>query len=149
MNLSFYTIPVAWTVALLPHSYTIWLYQKSTSKPYDNRQPRNLVQTINSQPNLDADTKGRIARAQMAQQNGFENIGLFAAAVVAGNMAQLDVRLMNLLSVGYVVSRAVYNLIYINNTSAALATTRTGVFLAGIGIIFSMFIMAGNKLRLQ
>jgi uncharacterized MAPEG superfamily protein len=49
--------------------------------------------------------------------NGFENIGLFAAAVVAGNIANLDNSTLNFWSGGYLISRVIYTYIYINNTS--------------------------------
>ena len=96
---------------------------------------------------IDQATKGRILRAESAQQNGFENIGLFAAAVVAGNAAGLDNWWLNTLSAGYIASRAVYNFIYINNTTEGIAQTRTAVFLGGLGMIMSLFVMAGNTLR--
>lgn len=96
---------------------------------------------------IDSATKGRIIRAVSAQQNGFENIGFFATAVVAGNLAGLDTTWLNTLSVGYVISRILYNLIYINNTTASLAATRSVTFVGGIGMIWTIFIMAGNKLR--
>jgi uncharacterized MAPEG superfamily protein len=64
-------------------------------------------------------TKDTIIRAEGAQQNGFENVGLFASAVVAGNIAGLDNRTLNILSSGYLASRAVYNYIYINNKTEA------------------------------
>lgn len=65
-------------------------------------------------------TKDTIARAEGAQQNGFENIGLFAAAVVVGNVAKLDNSTLNTLSYGYLASRVVYNFLYINGTTDAL-----------------------------
>lgn len=61
-----------------------------------------------------------ITRAESAQQNGFENVGLFAAAVVAGNIAKLDNSTLNILSGGYILSRIAYNYIYITNTSDAM-----------------------------
>jgi len=68
---------------------------------------------------------------------------LFAAAVVAGNVAKVDSWWLNTLSFGYLGSRAVYNLLYINGAGGA----RTAVFLSGIGMIFTLFIQAGNKVR--
>ena len=92
-------------------------------------------------------TKARIARAEGAQQNGFENIGLYAAAVVAGNIAGLNAATLNYLSGGYLLSRMAYNIIYINNESTTAGNTRTGVFLTGIGLIMTLFVKAGNKLQ--
>ena len=50
-------------------------------------------------------TKEKIVRAEGAQQNGFENLGLFAAAVVAGNIVRLDNWTLNVLSGGYLLSQ--------------------------------------------
>jgi uncharacterized MAPEG superfamily protein len=86
-------------------------------------------------------------RCEGAQQNGFENIALFATAVLAGNLAGLPAQTLNTLSGGYLASRIVYNYIYINNTSIAMANSRTGTFLVGIGLIFTLFIKSGNALK--
>jgi hypothetical protein len=106
-------------------------------KVFDNRSPRTIHECIKSDQTLDKGmaslthlqsqiirhvkltletaTKERITRAEGAQQNGFENIGLFAAAVVAGNIAKLDNRTLNMLSGTYVASRLLYNYIYLTN----------------------------------
>jgi len=102
---------------------------------------------VSENQGIDSTTKGRIIRAESAQQNGFENVGLFATAVVAGNMARLDSTSLNILSVGYVLSRIVYSYIYIHNTTAGLAMTRTLVFISGVAMIWSLFILAGNQSR--
>lgn len=75
---------------------------------------------MNVKLTLSAATRATIIRAEGAQQNGFENIGLFAAAVVAGNIAKLDSGLLNALTGGYLLSRAVYNVVYIGGTTDAL-----------------------------
>lgn len=92
-------------------------------------------------------TKDRIMRAEAAQTNGFENLAFFASAVVAGNLAGLPAQTLNTLSGGYLISRVLYNLIYINNTSKAIANTRSVVFVSGVGMIFTLFIKSGNILR--
>ncbi len=69
-----------------------------------------------------------------------ENISLFAAAVVAGNMAHLPTSYLNGLSIAYVVSRAVYNVLYVTNTSAGMAQA------VGVGCMMGLFFGAGNKL---
>jgi uncharacterized MAPEG superfamily protein len=148
-NYSLFAIPISWTLALAPHVYATQLYQRASSRQFDNRQPRTLTKIVAESQTIDSTTKGRIIRAEMAQQNGFENVGLFAAAVVAGNMAQLDHTWLNVLSFGYVISRVIYNIVYVHNTTAALAATRTMVFTSGAGMIWTLFIMAGNKLRVS
>lgn len=146
-NISLYTIPVAWFLSLAPHIYATQLYQSASSRQFDTRTPRTLMKLVADNQTIDAATKNRIIRAESAQQNGFENLGLFAAAVVAGNMARLDSMWLNGLSVGYLISRMVYTLIYINNTTGTLAATRTGVFASGLGMVCMLFVLAGNEVR--
>ncbi|KAH7382774.1 hypothetical protein BKA64DRAFT_646930 [Cadophora sp. MPI-SDFR-AT-0126] len=141
-NLSFYAIPAAWLFAFLPHPFAV-----SLSKKFDNVSPRTYVGSLQNDQTIDQATKDRIIRAEGAQTNGFENLGLFAAAVVAGNLAGLRAHALNTLSGGYLVSRIVYNYIYINNTSQAAANSRSAVYLTGIGLIFTLFIKSGNILK--
>jgi uncharacterized MAPEG superfamily protein len=147
-NYSFYAVPAAWVLSIVPHLYAISVHDSnSKAGKFDNTQPRSLTKKIESDQTLDKATKDHIIRAEGAQQNGFENIGLFAAAVVAGNIAGLPFRTLNLLSGGYLASRIVYNLVYINNTTPAVAASRSGVYLSGVGIIMTLFIMSGNALN--
>jgi len=96
---------------------------------------------------ISSQTKDRILRAEAAQQNGIENIGLFAAAVFAGNVAGIETSTLNWLSGGYLMSRVFYNILYVNNESAFAANTRSTVYSAGIGLIMTLFIKAGNLLE--
>ncbi|KAH6717998.1 hypothetical protein DL95DRAFT_490546 [Leptodontidium sp. 2 PMI_412] len=134
-NFSFYTVPAAWLVAFLPHPYAV-----SLSKKFDNVSPRTYIGSLQKDQTIDQATKDRITRAEGAQTNGFENLGLFAAAVVAGNLAGLSAETLNSLSGGYIVSR-------INNTSPSAANLRSLVFLTGVGCIWTLFIKSGNILR--
>jgi len=79
--------------------------------------------------------------------NGFENLALFASAVVAGNLAGIPPATLNKLCGGYLVSRVVYNVIYITNTSQTAAGIRSLVYGTGIGHIFALFIKAANILK--
>ena len=147
-NFSLYTIPIAWAFSIVPHLYAVRIYESSSKKSFDLTKPRAISSTLASDQTLDQGTKNRIQRAEGAQQNGMENIGLFAAAVVAGNVAGLSNGTLNALSGGYLASRVVYNLVYINNESNAVANVRTGVFFSGIIMIMTLFVKAGNAVRL-
>jgi uncharacterized MAPEG superfamily protein len=146
-NYSFYTIPAAWLLSILPHSYAIILYSRSAHKRFDNRHPRSLTSKLDGDQSIDKATKERILRAEGAQQNGFENLAFYAAAVTAGNAAGLAPQTMNILSGAYVASRAVYNLVYINGDTAALASLRTTIYTAGVGLVCAIFVMAGNAIN--
>ncbi|KAF2771855.1 hypothetical protein EJ03DRAFT_288732 [Teratosphaeria nubilosa] len=142
-NYSLYSIPAAWVLSIAPHFYAASLGR------FDNKNPRTYTRDTEGDQSIDKATKATIIRAEGAQQNGFENLGLFAAAVVIGNVAKLDNWTLNALSAGYLASRAVYNLCYINNTTDAVANARSVSFLAGIGIIWTFFIKSGNVLKNQ
>ncbi|CZT14781.1 uncharacterized protein RCC_00735 [Ramularia collo-cygni] len=140
-NFSLYTIPAAWVLSIAPHFYAASLGK------LDNRNPRTYTREVEGDQTIDKATKQTIIRAEGAQQNGFENLGLFAAAVVIGNVAKLDNWTLNALSGGYLASRVVYNALYITGTTEGVANARSVAFLSGIGIIFSFFIKSGNALR--
>jgi len=143
-NYSIYAIPAAWMMAVLPHAYATSLHdKKSPVKKYDNCNPRTLLPSLDKNQSLDTETKQTIIRAEAAQQNGFENLGLFAAAILAANMAKVDSWWLNVLSFGYLGSRAVYNVLYISGAGVP----RTVVFFSGLGMIFTLLIQAGNKVR--
>ncbi|TVY12990.1 hypothetical protein LARI1_G008445 [Lachnellula arida] len=76
-NFSFYAPPVAWVIAFIPTLAII-------SKTFDNRSPRTYVKSLEADQTLD--------KAARAQSNGFENVGLFASAVGAGNLSGRSVR---------------------------------------------------------
>nr|GFD58146.1 hypothetical protein [Tanacetum cinerariifolium] len=57
--------------------------------------------------------RGRLLRAEACSANGFEALPLYAAAVTAGNAAGLSALTMNMLSIGWLLSRAIYTYVYI------------------------------------
>ncbi|MCJ1477289.1 hypothetical protein MMC13_005960 [Lambiella insularis] len=132
---------------MAPHLYAVSLYDARSSQKFDPTLPRSLIGKLASDQTIDQATKDRIIRAEGAQQNGFENLGLFAAAVVAGNVAGLDNWWLNALSGGYLASRVAYNVVYVNNETRAGASSRTGLFFIGVGMCMALFVMAGNNLR--
>ena len=116
---------------------------------FDNKNPRTYTRDTEGDQSIDKATKAKIVRAEGAQQNGFENLGLFAAAVVIGNVAKLDNSTLNMLAFGYLASRVVFNGLYIYGTTDMLSNFRSMSFLAGVGIIWTFFIKSGNVLRDQ
>jgi uncharacterized MAPEG superfamily protein len=98
---------------MAPHVYATTL----GGAKFDNTCPRTYTTSLSADQSVDKATKDRIVRAEGAQQNGFENLGLFASAVVAGNIAGLDNGALNWLSGGYLLSRVVYNMVYITNST--------------------------------
>ncbi|KAH8594401.1 hypothetical protein B0O99DRAFT_513659 [Bisporella sp. PMI_857] len=142
-NYSFYAVPVAWALAMAPHAYAM----NAAPKTFDIRSPRSYEDDLKKDQTIDQATRNKIIRADAASKNGFENLAFFATGVLAGNLAGLPPSTLNALSAGYLASRIIYNLIYINNTTEGLANARSVVWLAGVGQIFALFIKAGMILK--
>ncbi|SPO20991.1 uncharacterized protein UTRI_00468 [Ustilago trichophora] len=139
-NYSFFAIPAAWLLAFLPHPYAVALSQGR----FKNASPRQMLHDLMAKKDKTALDK-KIIRAESAQLNGFENLGLFAAAVVAANIAKVPNHQLNQLTAGYLASRALFNLLYIFVTEEATATLRSASFVTGVGIIWTLFIKAGLR----
>lgn len=178
-NISLYTIPCAWLTCTAPHIFSVKLYARvtntpskdsSTAKPtdsketedyrFDHAQPRTFMSVVerNPHPALTPSVKGRLARLEAASWNGYENLGLFASAVVAANVGLLARSLsepaagdmeryiwwINVNSLGYLVSRFMFNLFYEHGFSGLV---RAGWFYLGVVSCFGLVIRAAGALR--
>ncbi|KAI1125724.1 hypothetical protein F5Y10DRAFT_246432 [Nemania abortiva] len=140
-NLSYFTIPVALFTALWPRNYSA--FQGPGQKYFDPTNPRTFAARL-EKSDLDKETVARILRAESASSNGIEALPLFAAAIVAGNSAGLSNTALNSLSIGFIISRAVYNYVYIFiGGNHKLAGLRSLVWFSSIGSIMTLFIKAG------
>ncbi|KEZ41573.1 hypothetical protein SAPIO_CDS7743 [Scedosporium apiospermum] len=140
-NISFYTVPAALFLAFIPHAYAVSL---GISR-YDPGNPRKFEATVSSDSTLNKVIKNRILRAKAASTNSFETLGLYAAAVVAGNLVQVDKDTLNYLTALYIISRALYVFTYVwLQDNRAFSPLRTVFWGAGIWSIVSLFIKAGN-----
>ncbi|KAK3987939.1 hypothetical protein QBC44DRAFT_360424 [Cladorrhinum sp. PSN332] len=143
-NFSYYTVPAAFALCMIPSFYAAVL----AGKNYDLANPRNMLDTCAKDEKLDKVLLKRINRAKAASANGFETLGLYAAAVVAANSTQVDLVKLNKLTIGYVISRAAYNLVYVRlQDNRRLAGLRPLVWGVGIYIIISLFLSAGSVLN--
>lgn len=94
-------------------------------KPKDNHNPREYLNKLT----------GWQQRANWAQQNTFESIPGFLAAVIiahqmGGNQASID-----MLAVSYIVIRIIYAALYI----ADIALLRTLAWVAGVACTIALF----------
>ncbi|KAL2201177.1 hypothetical protein P885DRAFT_73526 [Corynascus similis CBS 632.67] len=143
-NWSYYTIPAAFFLCMIPHAYGVRL----AGKNYDLANPRKTEEHCAKDTSLDKVRHQRFLRARAATANGFETISLYAAAVVAGNVARLPAARLNKLTLAYLVSRIVYNYVYVVlQDNARMAGLRPLVWMAGLGIIMSLFVNAGMALN--
>ncbi|EME76842.1 uncharacterized protein MYCFIDRAFT_168884 [Pseudocercospora fijiensis CIRAD86] len=146
-NIALYTIPAFWAISIYPRIFALKLFEAETSEKFDTRVPRDFQGKVAANTKLDESKRGRIRRAEAACANGFENFGLFAAAVTAGSFAGLDPLTLNGLTLGYLVSRIFYNRYYIAAETAGIAKVRTAAYMGGLALLFTIFIKAAQKLN--
>lgn len=118
---------------ILAAAFIPWLcaaYAKKTGgfTPKDNQHPRAFYTRL----------EGKAARANAAQNNGFEIFPIFAAAVLVAHSAGANVAWINLSALIFVASRIVFSYLYIAN----LATLRSLVWFIGLLCILALFILA-------
>ena len=146
-NVSYYTVPAAWLLAFAPHMYAFMRYDYLVNKyikntkpaPSDDKlenlkfnktSPRTFLSTLDSNPHIPQHIKDEMIRAEGAHSNGMENLGWFAAAVVAANSAGVDVWWCNALSLWYLVNRVAFNVLYVKG---AKGPVRGMAFYGSIG----------------
>ncbi|KAL1880505.1 hypothetical protein VTK73DRAFT_5892 [Phialemonium thermophilum] len=140
-NLSYYTVPAVMVVTYLPHFYASVRAGRNYSLAYPRSTPERLAKAAD----LDKQTIRRIQRAEAATANGLETLGLYAAGVVAGNVSGMGIRKLNVLTLGYLAVRIIYNYLYvIAQDNSRRAPLRSLSWLVGLGIISSLFVWAGH-----
>ena len=144
-NISLHLIPLAWFISVpAPKLYGRYLYYKAKKHDIDMVNPRNHTKEVTEDQAIEAQTRAQILRCEGAMNNGSENIGLFAAAVVAANAAGLDFWTLNFLTLGYLISRVAFNVIYVWQDTFNKSMLRPVAFFAGVSMYFTLFIKAGN-----
>ncbi|KAK1599072.1 uncharacterized protein LY79DRAFT_536861 [Colletotrichum navitas] len=142
-GLSLYTVPAAFVMAMLPNVYAAVL----SGPRYDNSNPRKLQSTITADDKLDKITKARILRAKAASENIFETLGFYSAAVVAANVTGVDAHAVNILTLGYIGCRALYNIVYVRlQDNRNFAPLRSLAWMASMAITFTLYFKAAAQL---
>lgn len=95
---------------------------------YDNHNPRQW----------EAKVEGWKQRAVAAQNNGFEALPLFAAAVLMAQQAHADQGKIDTLALAFVAIRLVYVAVYLKDW----ATIRSLVWACGLGVCVALISLA-------
>lgn len=93
---------------LLPYVFTIIAKVSGGFKVTDNQNPREFL----------AKTTGLSARANAVQQNSFESLPLFIAAVLMAEYMVVSQHLIMMLGIAYIILRIIYGICYLANISA-------------------------------
>ncbi|KXL43059.1 MAG: hypothetical protein FE78DRAFT_153129, partial [Acidomyces sp. 'richmondensis'] len=87
-----------------------------------------------------------LARVRGSHLNSMEIFPLFAAAMIAGNMAKLPPQDLNATAFSFIGARIVYIALYTTVSNDVIALTRTGAYAWSIGIPLISLWHAGQKI---
>ncbi|MFT6550261.1 MAG: putative MAPEG superfamily protein [Zhongshania marina] len=127
MTVAFWCVFIA---CLLP-IITAWACAYFRGKQFgkiDNKHPRAQY----------AQLEGAGARAYAAQQNAWEALPVFTAAVLVAHLAGVDPSKSAIAAEVFIVARILYPVFYIANKDAL----RSLAFIVGLGACIALFIMA-------
>src|SRR5208282_1342776 len=105
-NYSIYTIPAAW---LLAQAVSPRLHLISLGLAHNVYPREDIAKASSSLPPAET---AKLKRQEAAHVNGLQNFPLFAAAMIVGNEAGLEAGTLNLLGMGYLITRGVYTWLY-------------------------------------
>ncbi|KXT12808.1 hypothetical protein AC579_1821 [Pseudocercospora musae] len=141
-NYSYAAVPGAFVLGLVPHSYYLTRLMMATKNAQSNAMPRTNLETWKGK--LPHALWNHLARARGAHLNSMEVFPLFAAAMVAGNVAKLPVEDLNSVAWSFFTSRALYMALYLGVKSDMLAPARTGAYVWSISIPIMALWRAGK-----
>lgn len=98
---------------------------KFSIRGYNNRNPREWLAKLDGLP----------ARANAAQQNSWEALAIFSAAVFAAHLAQAPQARVDVLALSFIGVRLAYIACYL----ADLAPLRSLVWTVGLGLCIALF----------
>ena len=114
---------------ILPYICTGIARASGGFRPKDNHDPRDFLESLN----------GFGRRAYAAHLNSLEVIPAFAAAVIVAHLAgNAELVTINVLAVLFITSRLLYIICYL----ADWAILRSLVWLVGMGLIVSFFVVS-------
>jgi uncharacterized MAPEG superfamily protein len=145
-NYSIYSIPLYYVLTLSPHLYSTVLISRTSHKIWDNRNPRGASQSQSIQKSVPQPTYLVYERARACHNNGMENMALFIAAIVLGNMANLENGTLNWGAGTFLELRALYTVAYIKIESKKGSFARTAVWAAGVMVCLVMIVKAGGAI---
>lgn len=93
---------------LLPYAFSMIAKVAGGFTFKDNQNPRQFL----------SQTQGIAARANAVQQNSFENLPLFIAAILMAEYMVIDQHVVMLLGIAYIVLRVLYGICYLANWSS-------------------------------
>jgi uncharacterized MAPEG superfamily protein len=149
-NLSILAIPAYYTLAFLPHAYAINVATNTKPLTWDNSAPRSPAAKAAIKEKISEEQYGRYERAEAASANAYENLPLFASAVIVANAAGLkrDGPFgLDAFIGAWFGARILHTLSYILITDPTTSFLRTGIWASSVGLCFGVFGQAARVLN--
>ncbi|KAI1805940.1 hypothetical protein F4811DRAFT_513133 [Daldinia bambusicola] len=142
-DFSWWTVPFAFLLALFPR--ICFTFLGPGGNYFNTLNPRVHALYIRRAVELDPITRGRIERSEYALNNAIENLPLFAVAVLAANVNELEVETRNILSLLYIIFRLTYTWVYIwgQDYYSIPLFTRTVVWLSANITLGYLYLLPG------
>ncbi|KZS96275.1 hypothetical protein SISNIDRAFT_482860 [Sistotremastrum niveocremeum HHB9708] len=144
--LALYTIPAAWILLMVPQVQRYSIITQHLPAENVMLAPRSAVEN-HAKSKAPRELVEKAVRMQGAHQNGYEVLPIYIGAVLAATYSELDNYTVNLACLAFLVSRVIYNYIYINQYNTTWANSRTFVWFFGICTTFYLYIASCNQLR--
>ncbi|NPU92396.1 MAG: hypothetical protein HPY82_10855 [Gammaproteobacteria bacterium] len=113
-------------VIMMPYLWAI--IAKGSAPKFNNSKPREWLSKL----------EGRGARANWAQQNSFEAMPGFLAAVIIAHLAQAPQHQIDLIAINFVVLRLIYGYLYLVDQ----ATLRSVIWALGLACVVALFVIS-------
>ncbi len=123
MTIAYWCVLVA---ILMPFAWS--MVAKASAPKFDNGKPREWLGKL----------EGRGARANWAQQNNFEALPGFIAAVIIAHLAHASQFWIDLLALNFIVLRVFYGVLYI----ADKPTLRSLVWVLALACVVALFVIS-------
>ncbi|KAF2182214.1 hypothetical protein K469DRAFT_712825 [Zopfia rhizophila CBS 207.26] len=146
---SILAIPAYYILSVFPHSYALNIATNGKVLKWDNRNPRSTTLKSRLKDKLDAETFAQYERAEACHANGMENLPLFAAAIILGNMVGLKKEGfggMTGFAGTFLAVRLAYTAVYLTHKTQGPTVLRSGLWVAGVGLCFRVLFKAARAL---
>jgi uncharacterized MAPEG superfamily protein len=148
-NPSILAIPAYYILAVVPHAYAVNIATQGKPSKWDNRNPRSSSLRAKLRTRLDSATFAQYERAEACHANWMENLPLFSAAIILGNVAGLKKEGWGGLTAfaGMLLAvRMAYTGVYLTHTTQRVTLVRSLLYNVSVGLCFRVFFMAAKKL---
>ncbi|KAF2706873.1 hypothetical protein K504DRAFT_459298 [Pleomassaria siparia CBS 279.74] len=148
-NPSIVAIPAYYILSVAPHSYALSVATQGKPLSWDNRNPRSTDMKAKLKERLPKDTYALYERAEACHANGMENLPLFAAAVILGNMGALQkdgLAGMTGFAATFLAVRVAYTASYLTTSTNGPTFLRSGLWIAGFSMCFRIIFKAAKAL---